>query len=141
MRRVRQCKWSATGGTSDTASTYHHSVRTPHRIWAAALIGLAAASTAIPVVIAEGALHIRNRPTAAPFAAERLARIYEATWHPVSITAADGVRLAAWFFVPAEHNGGAVLLLHGVGDTRLGMTSHAEYLLRAGYAVLLPDSR
>jgi fermentation-respiration switch protein FrsA (DUF1100 family) len=43
--------------------------------------------------------------------------------------------------VPAENNGGAVLLLHGVGDTRLGMTSHAEYLLRAGYAVLLSDSR
>jgi pimeloyl-ACP methyl ester carboxylesterase len=33
------------------------------------------------------------------------------------------------------------MLLHGVGDTRLGMTGHAAYLLRAGYAVLLPDSR
>jgi fermentation-respiration switch protein FrsA (DUF1100 family) len=111
------------------------------RLTAAALIGLAAASTAIPVVIAEGALHISNRPSADPLAADRLARICEATWRTVSITAADGVRLGGWFFMAAEPNGGAVLLLHGVGDTRLGMTSHAEYLLRAGYSVLLPDSR
>jgi uncharacterized protein len=121
--------------------TYYHGVRASRRVWAVTLIALAVGATAIPVVIAEGALHISNRPKADPLAADRLARIYDATWHPVSITAADGVRLAGWFFVPAEHNGGAVLLLHGVGDTRLGMTSHAEYLLRAGYAVLLPDSR
>jgi uncharacterized protein len=141
VRPVRQCKWVVTGGTIDTLVEYHHGVRTSRKRWAVALLGLAAASTAIPVVIAEGALHISNRPSANPLAADRLARIYDATWRPVSISAADGVRLAGWSFVPAEHNGGAVLLLHGVGDTRLGMTSHAEYLLRAGYAVLLPDSR
>jgi hypothetical protein len=43
-------------------------------------VGLIAGSTAIPVVIAEGALHISNRPSADPLAADRLARIYEAKW-------------------------------------------------------------
>ena len=57
--------------------------------------------------------------------------------------AADGVRLSAWMFrpPPEQANGAAVLLLHGVGDTRLGMWSHANYLLEAGYVVLMPDSR
>jgi uncharacterized protein len=104
-------------------------------------IGLAIGLAAIPVVIAEGSLHISGRPTADPRVADRLARIYDSAWRAVSIAAPDGVTLAGWFFMPVEHNGGAVLLLHGVGDTRLGMTSHAEYVLRAGYAVLLPDSR
>jgi uncharacterized protein len=111
------------------------------RLCAAACIGVIIGSIAIPVVIAEGALHINGRPSANPAAADRLARICEAAWRPVSIIASDGVKLAGWFFTPAEHNGGAVLLLHGVGDTRLGMVTHAEFLLRAGYAVLLPDSR
>jgi alpha-beta hydrolase superfamily lysophospholipase len=42
---------------------------------------------------------------------------------------------------PKASNGGAVILLHGIGDTRSGSTSHAEYLLQSGYTVLLPDSR
>jgi uncharacterized protein len=116
-------------------------MRALRRLMAVATIGLAIGLAAFPVVIAEGSLHISGRPTADPRAAERLARIYEADWHAASIATPDGVTLSGWFFVPAGHNGGAVLLLHGVADTRLGMTSHAEYLLRAGYAVLLPDSR
>jgi dipeptidyl aminopeptidase/acylaminoacyl peptidase len=121
--------------------TYHHGMRASYKLTAVVVTGLALGLIAIPVVIAEGSLHISGRPIADPRSAARLARIYDAAWRPVSITASDGVRLAAWFFVPTEHNGGAVLLLHGVGDTRLGMTGHAEYLLRSGYAVLLPDSR
>ena len=120
--------------------TYHHGMRAFHRLAAVTLIGLALGLTAIPVVIAEGSLHISGRPTADPRAAARLARIYDAEWRTVSIATPDGVSLAAWFFTPAQHNGGGVLLLHGVGDTRLGMTGHAEYLLRSRYAVLLPDS-
>jgi uncharacterized protein len=116
-------------------------MRALRRLTAVALIGLAIGLTAISVVVAEGSLHISERPTADPLAADRLARIYDAVWRPVSITTPDSVRLAGWFFAPAKHNGGAVLLLHGVGDTSLGMTGHAEYLLHAGYAVLLPDSR
>jgi pimeloyl-ACP methyl ester carboxylesterase len=35
----------------------------------------------------------------------------------------------------------AVILLHGVGDNRQGMTGFAELFLSNGFAVLLPDSR
>ena len=102
---------------------------------------LGALLAAAPVVIAEGSLHISNRPAPNPMVADELARSEDATWRPVTIAAADGTRLAAWFFTPAQPNGGAVLLLHGVGDTRLGVTGQAGFLLRAGYAALLPDSR
>ncbi len=111
------------------------------RLTLAAIVGASLGLTAIPIVIAEGSLHIANRPAASPGAANRLASICDAEWHSVSITSTDDVRLSGWFFSPGVPNGGAVLLLHGVGDTRLGMTGHAEYLLRFGYAVLLPDSR
>jgi pimeloyl-ACP methyl ester carboxylesterase len=34
-----------------------------------------------------------------------------------------------------------VILLHGVGDNRMGMLGYADLLLRHGYAILLPDAR
>src|SRR5262249_34415988 len=46
-----------------------------------------------------------------------------------------------WLFTPRAPNGAAVILLHGVGDTRTGVLGHAGYLLDAGYTVLTPDSR
>jgi dipeptidyl aminopeptidase/acylaminoacyl peptidase len=109
------------------------------RIIAAA--GLALAIAAMPIYIAEGSLHIADRPAADSRAADYLARVNDAGWSDASMAAADGVRLSAWFLMPREFNGGALLLLHGVGDSRVGMTEHAPYLLHAGYAVLLPDSR
>jgi dipeptidyl aminopeptidase/acylaminoacyl peptidase len=139
--RLRHCKCPVTAGTRGTLVTYHHGMRTFRRLSVAALLGLAIGLAVIPIVIAEGSLHIANRPAAEPGAADYLARVYDAPWRPASITAPDSVKLAGWFFVPTESNGGAVMLLHGVGDTRLGMTGHAEYLLHTGYAVLLPDSR
>jgi fermentation-respiration switch protein FrsA (DUF1100 family) len=95
----------------------------------------------IPIVIAEGSLHIASRPKANPAAADYLSRTTGAQWRDASIVTPDGVRLRGWYFTAAEPNGSAVLLLHGVGDTRLGMTDKAGLLLRAGYSVLLPDSR
>ena len=38
-------------------------------------------------------------------------------------------------------NGSAVILLHGVADTRAGMMGPARFLLERGYTVLAPDSR
>jgi len=57
------------------------------------------------------------------------------------VTAGDRAQLEAWLFTPNVANEPVVLLLHGVGDTRTGMTIHAEYLLRAGFTVLMPDLR
>jgi dipeptidyl aminopeptidase/acylaminoacyl peptidase len=104
-------------------------------------IGLAISTAAVPVFIAEGSLHIHNRIVPDSHAADYFARQNDATWQPAVLKAADGIQLQAWFFRPAEFNGAAVLLLHGVGDTRLGMTGHLQYLLRNGYAALMPDAR
>jgi len=59
----------------------------------------------------------------------------------VSVTAEDGVVLRAWSLRPANGNGDAVILLHGVADNRMGMLGYAELLLRHGFSVLLPDAR
>jgi hypothetical protein len=64
-----------------------------------------------------------------------------ATVENVSIAAADGAVLKAWFAQPDHPNGAAVILLHGVADNREGMVGFGSMFLRHGYAVLLPDSR
>ncbi len=111
------------------------------RLLTVVLIGLSTGAVLVPVFIAEGSLHIHNRIVPDSRAADYLARQNGATWQPAVLQAADGIQLQAWFFRPAEFNGGAVLLLHGIGDTRLGMTGHLQYLLRNGYAALTPDAR
>ena len=57
----------------------------------------------------------------------------------VSLTAEDGVRLAAWYAPPA--NGVAILLLHGAGGSREGVRGHAAMLREHGYGVLALDLR
>lgn len=59
----------------------------------------------------------------------------------VSITTPDNAVLQAWLARPAHSNGDAALLLHGLGDNRLGMRGYAQLLLAHGYTVLLPDAR
>jgi dipeptidyl aminopeptidase/acylaminoacyl peptidase len=59
----------------------------------------------------------------------------------ISLTAADGVTLRAWFLSPQSPNGNVVFLLHGVSDNRVGMYGYAKWLLNNNYAVLLPDAR
>jgi uncharacterized protein len=111
------------------------------RFLRAVLMGLLIATVVVPVIVTEGSLHIHNRIVPDSRAADYFARENGATWQPAVLKAADGIQLQAWFFRPAEFNGGAVLLMHGVGDTRLGMTGHLQYLLRGGYAALMPDAR
>ena len=59
----------------------------------------------------------------------------------VSITTADSVTLRAWLVHPRHANRDSVILLHGLGDNRVGMTGYAELLLAHGYTVLMPDAR
>jgi uncharacterized protein len=59
----------------------------------------------------------------------------------VAITTSDQVVLRGWLLRPAHANGDATLMLHGLGDNRIGMTGYAQMLLAHGYSVLLPDSR
>ncbi len=71
----------------------------------------------------------------------RMNRQFEAGVQSVSLTAADGVRLSAWWVTPQHPNGRAVLLLHGIGGNRVDMSGFSDIFVAQGYSVLLPDSR
>ena len=116
-------------------------VRIARRLVIAGLIGIVVVMTLLAVFIAEGAVHIWVRPQPDPADAARVAEAASATWQSARITAADGAPLSAWLFTPRQPNGSAVILLHGVGDTRRGVLYHAQFLLQAGFTVLAPDSR
>ncbi len=57
------------------------------------------------------------------------------------VRAPDGVLLRGWKVRPEYPNGSWVLLFHGVADNRIGVVSHSEFLLRAGYSVVMMDAR
>src|SRR5690348_5424525 len=57
------------------------------------------------------------------------------------VRAADGVHLSGWKVTPPNPNGSWVLLFHGVADNRLGVIGQSEFLLRAGYSVVMMDAR
>jgi len=103
------------------------------------LIGLTVGLLLLSIFVAEGALHIWERPPA-PLA-DALSRRADASWEDVKVTSADGVVLDGWLFTPRHPNGAAVIALHGVGDTRRGLMAHADFLVRAGHTVLTPDCR
>jgi len=64
-----------------------------------------------------------------------------ATREDFNVRASDGAVLRGWKICPATANGDWVLLFHGVGDNRAGTAVFAEFLLRAGYSVVMMDSR
>ena len=107
------------------------------RLAIAVLVGVVLGS----VFAAHNALVIWDRPVAERPLADELARAAGASWETARVTAADGAVLEAWAFTPRASNGAGVIVLHGVGDSRLGMVTHARFLLRAGYTVLTFDSR
>jgi len=111
------------------------------RLLAAAAIGVTLGCLAAPIVVSESTLHIQVRPLPDRHEADAIARGAASTWQSARIAAADGVTLDGWLFTPRDPNGSGVILLHGVGDTRAGMAGYAAFLLRAGYAVLVPDLR
>src|ERR1043166_5681906 len=91
-------------------------------------------------VLAEMTLHPgRTHPNEARIAG--MYAPYGAKLEPVSIHAADGVELRAWYSKPSQENGRAVILLHGIGDNRGGVAGYGLEFLAHGYRVLLPDSR
>jgi hypothetical protein len=50
----------------------------------------------------------------------------------VVLRAADGVILRAWSIRLGQSNGDAILLLHGLGDNRVGVLGLADLLLHHG---------
>jgi alpha-beta hydrolase superfamily lysophospholipase len=57
------------------------------------------------------------------------------------VRAPDGVPLRGWKVRPKNPNGNWVLLYHGVADNRVGVIGQSEFLLRAGYSVVMMDAR
>ncbi len=57
------------------------------------------------------------------------------------VRAPDGVTLRGWLVRPPNPNGSWVLLFHGVADNRVGVIGQSEFLLRAGYSVVMMDAR
>ena len=60
-------------------------------------------------------------------------------FNSVTLTAADGVELAAWYAAP--RNGAAIVLAHGATDCRENVRNYAEMLYREGFGVLAYDQR
>jgi len=107
------------------------------------LILYAALCTVGGVYLADGTLHPGRRDlTDDEVAAVRDAvHAMGAELSDVSITTSDGVVLRGWMLRPAHSSGDAALVLHGLGDNRLGMAGYARLLLAHGFTVLLSDAR
>jgi alpha-beta hydrolase superfamily lysophospholipase len=57
------------------------------------------------------------------------------------VRAPDGILLRGWKVRAVKPSGDWVLLFHGVADNRVGVIGQAEFLLRAGYSVVMMDMR
>src|SRR6267378_788033 len=57
------------------------------------------------------------------------------------VRAPDGALLRGWKVRPKNPSGSWVLLFHGVADNRVGVIGQSEFLLRAGYSVVMMDAR
>src|SRR5215467_656157 len=58
-----------------------------------------------------------------------------------NVRAPDSVMLRGWTVTPPKANGSWVLLFHGVADNRVGVIGQSEFLLRAGYSIIMMDAR
>ncbi len=116
--------------------------RRSRRLLLAALLYFAFSAIA-GLYVADGTLHPARRPlTAEDLAAARnVFQKANAELTETSITASDGAVLRGWIVKPQHGASKAAILLHGLGDNRLGMLGYAELLLAHGYTVLLPDAR
>ena len=96
------------------------------------------------IFLADATLHPARRPLTDQevVAVQQLAQALSSDFEDVSITAADGAVLRGWELRPSQAgNGSVVLLLHGLGDNRVGAVGYAQLLVTHGFAVLLPDAR
>jgi alpha-beta hydrolase superfamily lysophospholipase len=57
------------------------------------------------------------------------------------VSAQDGVILRGWKVHAKSPNGDWVMLFHGQSDNRVGTISYADFLLRAGYSLVMMDAR
>lgn len=79
-----------------------------------------------------------TRPHHQPICCETPAD-YDLDFEEVAFETADGLTLQGWY-VPSK-NGAAVLMMHGIGATRVMMLGVGAGLAQAGYGILLLDLR
>jgi pimeloyl-ACP methyl ester carboxylesterase len=73
---------------------------------------------------------------------ETPAKVGLQAWQDVSFTTSDGLKIHGWFIAPSSPgNGATVILVHGLGNTRMDMLAQAAMLAKHGYATLLFDFR
>ncbi|HKU23969.1 MAG TPA: alpha/beta fold hydrolase, partial [Candidatus Sulfotelmatobacter sp.] len=99
--------------------------------------------TVAGIWIADGTLHPPRRTLTEPEVVrfQQAVAAINGTVRDVSIIVADGSKLVGWIAIPQNSNGNAALLLHGLGNNRLGTAGYAELLVARGFTVLLPDAR
>jgi pimeloyl-ACP methyl ester carboxylesterase len=79
--------------------------------------------------------------------AEVVFREAHATREDIFVTAPDGTILRGWLARPQSNLSGDsdpldwVLVFHGIADNRMGVFDQGAFLVRAGYGVVLMDSR
>ena len=108
-----------------------------------AAAGVAAGSFVAGIFLAEGGLRIsaERRVKPDPKLAAQAAEASGARVELAEVAAADGVTLRGWLFSPPGGSGEAVIVHHGVGDSRGGVLDLVTMLLRHGFQVLNVDSR
>ncbi len=94
-------------------------------------------------LLGSGILHPVRRPLTPELIAQadQVFMRLGATREEFDVQAPDGILLRGWKVRAPPPNGDWVLLFHGVSDNRAGMLGHAEFLLRAGYGVVMMDAR
>jgi len=118
-------------------------MRRPLRLLTWLLAAYAVVCLAAAIFLAHNTLHAYHRPLP-PSAESNMTQIatgLHSHLEDVQISAFDDAVLRAWYIHPQPSNGDAVILLHGLGDNRLGTQGYAEMFLSHGYSVLMPDAR
>lgn len=97
------------------------------------VVGVIALVAGLAIAWQFGSLMVRAAPSAVPAS--------KAPAQDFTLTASDGVRIAATFWPGKIPRAPGVLLLHGNGASREAMRDDAEWLSGQGYAVLAIDFR
>ncbi|HMD09551.1 MAG TPA: CocE/NonD family hydrolase [Candidatus Acidoferrum sp.] len=94
-------------------------------------------------LVAPGFLHPIRRELTPDLIREANASFAHSGGHreDFNVRAPDGILLRGWKVRSDHPNGNWVLLFHGVADNRVGVIGQSEFLLRAGYSVVMMDAR
>jgi hypothetical protein len=94
------------------------------------------------IYLAEAAIHPHRRPVTGRARYMAMVETYSNSGgEDVAVDTTYQVKLKGWYVQPKDWNHEAVILLHGVSDDLEGVAGYSVMFLKAGYAVLLPDSR